>query len=185
MSKWRIYLLGFITLVGFPIPAFLWLNYVENWDIATFLQLEKLQLEPILFGLQAGFIYAAFAVVLLSSDFLKDERTNQSKLLKKLNLNAFDMIFLSICAGVGEELLFRIGIQFYLGPIITTLIFVGLHGYYSLKNWAINVYGILITPFILILAYGLDTFGLWFCIAAHTMYDVVLFFTYAKKVAPK
>lgn len=181
MNKLRIYLFGLITLVLFPLPAYFVLKHFEGWDLNMFLGLNELQLEPILLGLEFGVIYAALAIVILATGILKEEKMKQSKLLRQLNLNYFDMIVLSICAGVGEELLFRIGVQFYLGPIITTIIFVGLHGYYSYKNWRISLYGILITPFILLLAYAVDFFGIWFCIAAHFSYDFVLFSVFAKK----
>jgi len=180
LSKLRIYLFGLITLILFPLPAYFVLKHFEGWDVNMFLELDKLQIEPILLGLEFGVIYAALALVILATGILKEEKMKQSKLLQQLNLNIFDMIFLSLCAGIGEELLFRIGVQYYLGPILTTIIFVGLHGYYSYKNWRVSLYGLLITPFILLLAYAVNFFGIWFCIAAHFSYDLVLFFVFAR-----
>jgi membrane protease YdiL (CAAX protease family) len=110
---------------------------------------------------------------------LRDEKSRQAKLLQQLKLNSIDMLFLSLCAGIGEELLFRVGIQHYIGPILTSLLFVALHGYYSFTNWRVSLYGLLITPFIFILAYSLEPLGLWFCIAAHFSYDMVMFKVYA------
>lgn len=179
MSKWRIYVLGLVTLIGFPIPAFIALYYLEDWTIIEFLQLDRFDFKTIILGLNLGIVYGFIAVLLLSTGLLRDEKSRQAKLLQQLKLNSIDMLFLSLCAGIGEELLFRVGIQFYLGPLVTSIIFVALHGYYSLKNWRINLYGLLITPFILILAYSLEPMGLWFCIAAHFSYDMVMFKVYA------
>jgi membrane protease YdiL (CAAX protease family) len=92
-----------------------------------------------------------------------------------MNLNVGDAIFLSFCAGFGEELLFRSGMQYYLGIIVTSLIFVAIHGYLNPKNWRYSLYGLLVLPFILLISLGFETFGLWFAIAAHFSYDAVLF----------
>lgn len=96
-------------------------------------------------------------------------------MIKKLKLNFWDCLLISICAGVGEELLFRSGFQFYLGPIITTVLFVAIHGYLNPWNWRMSLYGLIVLPFIFIISYGYYEFGLWFCIMAHTAYDFVLF----------
>lgn len=181
MDKFRIYLIGAATLLLFPLPAYFILHYVEGWSFSDFFQLHRLSLKNIILGANLGMLYAFFAIFLLSTPFLKYEKIKQAQLLQQLNLNSADIIFLSLCAGIGEELLFRIGIQFYLGPLLTSLLFVALHGYYSFTNWRINLYGLLITPFILILAYSIDTLGLWFCISAHFTYDLVMFVAYARK----
>jgi hypothetical protein len=38
-----------------------------------------------------------------------------------------------------------------------------------------SLYGMVILPFILLISWGFEHFGLWFSIAAHFAYDVVLF----------
>jgi uncharacterized protein len=178
-------LLGFITLIGFPLPVYLWLHYQENWTLQEFLQLERLEAVPILLGVEFGLLYGALAIALLSSGLLQKEKQRQSQLLKQLKLTIPDMLFLSFCAGFGEELLFRIGIQFYLGPEWTALIFVALHGYYDPRNWRVSLYGALLTPFILLLGYSVSYFGIWFAIAAHTAYDILLFMTYGRTLRIK
>jgi len=42
-------------------------------------------------------------------------------------------------------------------------------------NWRFSLYGLIILPFIVLLSYGFEFFGLWFAIAAHFAYDAVLF----------
>lgn len=181
LSKFKIYLIGLATLLLFPIPAYIVLHYTNNISLTDFFQIDKLHYVPILLGVELGLLYACFAIALLNSGMLKNERLYQQKMLQQLNMNIGDMLFLSLCAGIGEELLFRIGLQFYIGPIFASLIFVALHGYFSPKSWRTSLYGILVTPFIFLIAYGLDYFGLWFCIAAHAAYDFLLFIVYGRK----
>jgi membrane protease YdiL (CAAX protease family) len=93
-----------------------------------------------------------------------------------MKLNYFDGFFLSVCAGVGEELLFRSGMQYYAGIWITSLFFVAIHGYFSIKKPLMSLYGLVVLPFILLISIGFNHFGLWFSIAAHFAYDMVLMF---------
>jgi hypothetical protein len=92
-----------------------------------------------------------------------------------MNLNLVDKIFLSFCAGFGEEILFRVGVQHWLGIWITSILFIAIHGYLNPKKWRLSLYGILLLPFILSLGSWLSPMGIWFCIAAHFSYDLMLF----------
>lgn len=132
-------------------------------------------------GVQFGVAYAFSALICMNSKFFKDLPTKVEDLVRNMNLNVFDCIFLSICAGVGEEFLFRAGIQFYLGPIITSVIFVAIHGYLNPFNWKMSLYGIIVLPFILIISFALEEFGIWFCIGAHFSYDLILFLSISEK----
>ena len=107
--------------------------------------------------------------------------TRIETIVKNMRLNFWDCLLISICAGVGEELLFRSGVQFYLGPIITSIIFVAIHGYLNPMNWRMSLYGLIVLPFIFIISYGFYEFGLWFSIMAHITYDLVLFLSMSKK----
>ena len=102
-------------------------------------------------------------------------------MVRNMKLSVWDCVFLSICAGVGEELLFRSGMQFYLGPLITSVIFVAVHGYLNPFNWRMSLYGLIVLPFILMISYGYEEFGLWFSIGAHFSYDLVLFLSMSTK----
>ena len=96
-------------------------------------------------------------------------------LVRSMKLNYWDAIFLSICAGVGEELLFRVGVQHYIGPFWTSILFVAVHGYLNPFNWKMSLYGLVVLPLSFVLSYGLIEFGLWFSISAHFAYDLILF----------
>lgn len=181
VSKRSLYLLGAITLLVFPLPTFFGLYYFEEIGIWEILQLENLTAYKLGLGLEVGALYAAVALAFMNASVFSNMPTRIEHIVKSMRLNFLDCVFLSICAGVGEELLFRSGVQFYLGPLITAIIFVAIHGYLNPFNWKMSLYGLIVLPFILLISYGLEEFGLWFCIGAHFMYDLVLFLVMTEK----
>jgi membrane protease YdiL (CAAX protease family) len=174
-------LLGVVTLVLFPVPTFIYLGWKENISVQTIFQFENATLLKIGLGLEFGFVYGILALLLLKSSVFDKIPTKIEDIVRSMNLNFGDALFLSFCAGFGEELLFRSGIQYYLGVPITSIIFVAIHGYLNPWNWRYSLYGLIVLPFILILSYGFVTFGLWFAIAAHFAYDTVLFTSMIKQ----
>jgi membrane protease YdiL (CAAX protease family) len=176
VSKKQLYLLGFITLLIFPIPAFCILHFIEGTELPEFLQLDNIKPVPIGYGLLFGIIYAFFALIILKAEVFQELPLQIDKIVKDLHLNYLDGVFLSLCAGIGEELLFRSGMQHYLGVVATSIIFVGIHGYIGIKNVKMSLYGIVVLPFILLISMGFVHFGLWFSISAHFAYDLTLFY---------
>lgn len=175
LRKRSLYLLGLITLIVFPIPTFVVLYYFYNIQPLEILQFESFQIIPVGFGLQLGFIYGILALLLMKSRIFDDLPVNIEQVVKRMRLSFLDALLLSLCAGIGEELLFRSGVQFFLDPVTTSIIFIAIHGYLNPLNWRMSIYGLIILPFVLLISYGFEYFGLWFAIAAHFMYDFVLF----------
>ena len=175
MTKTRLYLVGLITLVIFPVPTILWSIFVDQIPLNVLFQLNNFELIPVAYGIEIGFCYAILASTLLKAPVFDRIPLPLESALKTLNINYIDAIFLSICAGVGEELLFRSGIQSYLGILGTAICFVAVHGYFSIRKPLKSLYGLIVLPFALILGLGFQHFGLWFAISAHAMYDCVLF----------
>src|SRR5690606_18677537 len=120
-----------------------------------------------LLGLSWGFIFAVFSMFCFQSKIFSHEMQKQEKMILSLNLTIFDKFFLSFCAGFGEEILFRSGVQHWLGIWITSILFIAIHGYFNPKKWRLSLYVLLILPFILSLGFWLEPIGIWFCIAAH------------------
>ena len=166
---------GWVTLIVFPIPAFLFRYYYDDISFTNFVQIENIKLIPIGYGLEFGFVYAILCFLLMRSPFFDSVPTKIDQLIGQMNLKVWHGIFLSFCAGVGEELLFRAGIQEYIGWIFTSILFVAMHGYLNPWNWRFSMYGLLVLPFIFCISVGYIYFGLWFSIAAHFAYDAVLF----------
>jgi len=177
LSKFKLYILGWVTLIIFPIPAYFAVHYLKDVQWDSFLQLDKIALIPILYGLEFGIIYAFIASVILKAPVFKSIPLGIEQLIKGLKINFIDAIFLSLCAGIGEELLFRAGMQTFFGVWITSFVFVAIHGYFSLVNIKKSLYGLVVLPFIILISLGYEHFGLWFSVAAHFSYDLLLFVT--------
>lgn len=175
MSKKHLYLLGLVTLLVFPLPSYFFLQTMEGLDLKEFLQLDHIKTIPVSYGILFGIIYAYFALIILRAQVFQELPLQIDKLVKDLKLNYLDALFLSLCAGIGEELLFRSGVQHYLGIIATSILFVAIHGYIGFKNVKMSLYGMVVLPFILLISFGFDHFGLWFSISAHFSYDLTLF----------
>lgn len=180
MKKRALYILGLITLLIFPIPTFIVMWYIEDISILELFQLENFTYLKFGLGIEVGIMYAFIALLVMHAPVFESLPVRVETVVKNMKLTILDCIFLSICAGVGEELLFRSGMQFYLGPLLTSIIFVTVHGYFNPFNWRMSVYGLVVLPFILLIAYGFEEFGLWFAIGAHFSYDLVLFLSMSR-----
>lgn len=180
MSKNRLYLFGLITLILFPLIAYLGLWLFDSITISSFLQLDKLLNIKTGIGIEFGIVYAFFALLILQAPIFKTLPNRIEVMIQDMNLSILDAVFLSLCAGIGEELLFRVGVQHYLGIWITSVLFVAIHGYFNPKNWRMSLYGLIVFPFVVFLSYGYYHFGLWFCIGAHFSYDFILFMAIRK-----
>lgn len=156
--------------------ALLWYfkDYTLN-ELIGVLELDKLYSPLTLLGLEFGLFYGIIVLIVSQAPLFKELSSPQTDLLKKIDFNWFDIFFISFCAGFGEEILFRAGIQTWLGPWITSLFFIAIHGYFSITSFKKNTLGLLLFPFILLLSFAYDAFGLWFCIAAHFAYDFLMF----------
>lgn len=175
MSKRGIYVMGVLTLVGFPLLATLVQFFFTNYRIMELLHLEDLRSGELILGASIGVIYAFFSLLVLGSELFEQAPDRVERFVKNLNLSFWDALFLSICAGVGEEIFFRSSLQTFIGPFWGSLLFVAVHGYLVPWNWRKSLYGLLVLPLTFILAYGYEYFGLWFSIGVHILYDLVLF----------
>ena len=172
---YKIRLLGLVTLLVFPLPGFYLLDYFQNTSLTEFFDVQNIKLISIGYGLELGFAYAFIAYLFMKAPFFEQLPNRVDRIIDQLPLTYADGIFLSICAGIGEELLFRAGIQPLLGPWISSIVFVALHGYLNPWNWKFSMYGLIVLPFIFIISFGYIHLGLWFSISAHFAYDAVLF----------
>lgn len=177
MNKFKLHLLGWITLLVFPAPAIWALWYFEDTSLLEILSLDELTTIYPYFGIEFGFVAGMFAWLLMQSNWMPEEDNRQQmRMFKSMKLNIGDILFMSFCAGFGEEILFRAGIQHWCGPWITALLFIALHGYLIPWSFRRSIYGILVFPFILALSFAYESLGLWFCIGAHFSYDLLLFY---------
>lgn len=170
------------TLIGFPLigwailyafgedPLAIW--SASEWAVAWYWQA--------LIGAVLGTGLGKGAEFIVTRPFLKETERKYSQLIRRLNINHAQIIFISFCAGFGEELLFRGSIQPLLGIWLTAFIFVAIHGYINPLNWRISVYGIFMTGAIALLGYSTHYLGILSACVAHMMIDVVLFYHLSK-----
>lgn len=175
--KTQFYIFGLITFLVFPAPALWALYYFEDLSVWDVLQLHELKDYLWVIGIIYGLFYGLLVMAFSESGIMEDD-PRQQRYLESLKLNWIDILLMSFFAGFGEEILFRAGIQTWLGPIITSILFIAIHGYLNPKKWRIFIYGLFILPFILSLAYAYKIYGLWFCIAAHFAFDLAIFWAY-------
>ena len=130
----------------------------------------------ILTGIVSGCIAAGIIGFVVSrppvSDILHDFYIVEA--ISKMNFSNFDRFQLSLFAGAGEELLFRGAIQPLLGIWITSLVFVGLHGYFKFKSAGHIVFGVMMFALSVGLGYIYKEAGLIAAMAAHAVYDIIM-----------
>lgn len=177
MSKWKIYLLGVATLLMAPLGWFL----CGMPEIGKFLQLEHILTAWTGIGIEYGVAFGIFMLIVTNTETAKKSFSVQHQLIRSMRLNIFDILFLSLCAGFGEEILFRVAIQQWLHPVLASVAFVAIHGYINPWDLETTRYGLLVSLFILVLSFAISgEQGLWFCIAAHASYDFVLFYFWGR-----
>lgn len=125
-------------------------------------------------GFQLGGFTALGAWFLVNRRFMREIKFSYNELLASLKLNTSEIIFISFCAGFGEEILFRGAIQPLLGIWLTAILFVAIHGYLSLRNWRMLIYGLYMTVVIALIGFSTERYGIWSAVIAHTLIDIVL-----------
>lgn len=176
--KAQFHILSWITLLGFPALGYLllWLfNGVSFNEFLALLEFDQLKDTINLIGLEMGLLYGFIVLVISQAPIFKELAVPQTKLLERLNLNLADALFISLCAGFGEEILFRVVLQTWFGPWTTSFLFIAVHGYFSLKVMKKNLLGLSLFPFIVLISVGYEVFGFWFAVAAHFSYDLIMF----------
>ena len=180
MNRRTFFLLGLLTLIGFSSIGGLVIEQFQDVRFFSLFQKATPWYEQIGIGLLYGVITALIGWYIVNMTFLANTRTFFARLIQGLNLSVPDILFISFCAGAGEEILFRGAIQPYLGIWITAILFVAIHGYLNPKNWRISVYGVYMCIVIAGMGYLSDYLGITTAIAAHFAIDVVLLYALIK-----
>lgn len=185
MDKKTFLALALFTLVGFGLLGY-WIieNYLHASFGAVMAGSQPVWLQA-LTGLAFGLISSIIAWKIIETPVLYQTREFFSKLIRNFNLTFPEILFVSVCAGIGEEILFRGAIQPFLGIWMTSIIFVAIHGYLNPFNWRLAVYGVYMTFVIAGIGYLKVNFGLAAAIAAHTMIDVYLLYKLAHDMIPE
>lgn len=174
MNKSSILSLAFFTIVVLGGLGYWLIPIARGVDIVTFFKGHYSIYGQVVIGTLAGSLIAFLGWQIVELPYLASVKSFFVNILKPFNLNIPEIIFISICAGMGEELLFRGVIQAYLGIWVTSIIFVALHGYLHPRNLRISIYGVFMTFSIAGLGYLTEKLGIVSAIAAHTIVDVYL-----------
>lgn len=166
--------LALATLIGMPLVALVVDHFSETVDLRTAIVGDGVFWRQIVYGGIAGLVIAFIAQLLISSPLLEKVNTTYANLLGRFNLTWSEIVFVSLCAGVGEEMLFRGAIQPFMGIPITSVLFVAIHGYLNPSNWRLSVYGIFMSVAIGVLGYFAVQYGLIAAIIGHTVIDIYL-----------
>lgn len=163
------------TLIGFPLIGWGILSIFEDNALSIIFRSPVNIWIQIPTGIALGFVLGYGAKFIVEQPFLSDVQEKYSRVIAGLKLNEWQIIFISLCAGFGEELLFRGAIQPLIGLWITAIVFVAIHGYLNPRDWKMSVYGIYMTIAIAALGYYTDYIGVIGASLAHAGIDYVLF----------
>jgi membrane protease YdiL (CAAX protease family) len=123
-----------------------------------------------------GCLVGLLAWALINASYFSKTLDFFVQIIGPWRLSWLEIVVVSCCAGVGEEILFRGAIQPHLGIIWTSILFVVLHGYINPFNGAMTAYGIFMVLAICLLGWAALQFGLVLAIVAHTVIDIILLY---------
>lgn len=129
----------------------------------------------LLAGVAGGFLLSGITWLMGKWKYLDDVNFDYTLRLGIFNFSMQEILFLSFCAGVGEEIVFRGMIQPWCGVIATSFMFIGLHGYMSYSSWPKVVFGLILLSVGTLLGVLGEYVGLLSAIVAHILYDIVAF----------
>lgn len=189
ISKKNLYQLSNITLFGFAALGLFLVHFGQDISIKELFFIGK----PIYIQLGIGALYGALtallAVCLVNFKTMDSMTGVFIKMFSNLNVRLEDIVFYSFCAGFGEELLFRAGLQPIFGIWPTAIFFVAIHGYLNPRNWKMLIYGLLLVFISAGFGYLFDWYGIFAAIIAHMIFDIIMFyyliFIRAKKARSK
>lgn len=174
-EKTKLFYLSCLTLLGMSAIGILLINYVQHKDVSDKLLGGKNYYLQVIAGLFFGSFAAILGLVLINGKYFKNARTYFDDLLDDLNPSLASILFYAFSAAVGEEILFRAGIQGLIGIWPAALLFVVLHGYIVPKNIPLVFYNIFLVVVSAGFGYLFKFFGLGSAVVAHFVYDVSMF----------
>ena len=180
LSKNLLYILGLLTLLVFGLLGRFLITYFHGKQVIELLLGPYPIWQQALIGIAFGVISAALATLIVNAAFFKPVKLIFDGIFGGLDLKVLDIAYLSLCAGIGEELFFRGGLQPWLGVWLTALVFIVLHGYLNPKNWRMSVYGLAMVFVSAGLGYLYQFFGMLSAILAHSVFDFVLLYLFIR-----
>ncbi|MDQ3395156.1 MAG: CPBP family intramembrane metalloprotease [Bacteroidota bacterium] len=173
--KTKTIILGLCTLIFFGLGGFLIIEYYLLIDFIEILRRGWAIPLQILIGIIYGMASSLICLFIINREFFKNEKEFYSRKISYFHLNNVNIVLLSLCAGIGEEIFFRAALQPIIGIWLTAIVFVVLHGYVNPWNWRISIYGLVMILIMVGIGFLYEIAGLIAVIVAHTVIDIVLF----------
>lgn len=170
-SRQRLYALAIFTLLVFTAIGWAIVHFGQNRSLTELLMGNMCVEQQLCYGIGYGTGFALFMASLLSFRFFSPVRAYFSLLFAQDTIRWYDIIIIAASAGIGEEILFRGGIQPYLGVWLTSVLFIFVHGYLSLSRLSWFAMGLVLVVMSAGLGYFAHYLGLASAIAAHMVYD--------------
>lgn len=177
--------LATLTLVGFPLLGWAILWATGGPDILNLFRVETPLLQQLLIGIVTGLVTGGIAWVIIRSDYMQSVREKYSDVIRQFDLSPAQILYISLCAGIGEEIFFRGVIQPYLGIWITAILFVAIHGYLNPMNFKLFLYGVYMTLAIALIGFFSRQYGLYSAMAAHAVIDIILLYQMSRMQVPE
>jgi hypothetical protein len=174
-GKKRLFYLSILTLFGMSAIGMLLIHYAQHKGIRFVLLGGKRYYLQMLAGLFFGTLSSLLALLLVRGKRFKSVRTLFENLLHEISPTMLNILFYSLCASIGEEVLFRAGVQPLMGIWPTAFLFIFLHGYINPYNMSLTIYGIFLIVICAGFGYLFKFFGLAASALAHFVYDVAMF----------
>ncbi len=170
----NIRLLGLFTLVVFGLGGALLIGLVQHRDLVEVIFGPGDPWLQLILGGGVGMLMGIGAWALVSVPLLEGAMRPYAGRIGPYMGRWQDRLFISGCAGLGEELFFRGALQYWLGIPATAILFVAIHGYLDPRRWRMFIYGSVLTVFMWGVGWWGQRDGLCGPIAAHFMLDLVL-----------
>lgn len=176
MTRKTLFLLAVGSLIIFTLTGWAVMSYFGPVSLGDSLQQGLSFPLQLICGVVLGGLVGLLAWALINASYFSKTLDFFVQIIGPWRLNWLEIVLVSSCAGVGEEILFRGAIQPHLGIVGTSILFVLLHGYINPFNRPMTAYGIFMVLAICLLGWAAMQFGLVLAIVAHTVIDIILLF---------
>ena len=184
MTRRTFFLLAFGSLILFTLLGLGIMAYFGPVSLPDALQLgSSIPLQTV-WGVILGGLVGFLAWTLIKLPFFKVTLDFFVGIIGPWRLNILEIILVSCCAGIGEEILFRGAIQPHLGLVLTSILFVVLHGYINPFSGAMTAYGLFMIIAICLLGWTAVQIGLVAAMVAHTVIDIILLYLLSRAYVP-
>ena len=157
--------------------------FFHDQSITELFQGGQAVLLQLFWGVLFGVMFGLAGWAMFKNPQLKNVLDDYSiiKMVKEFELTNFQIVHISLVAGITEEFLFRAAIQPLIGIWLTSLLFIGIHGYIKLRS-PVHFFFTLFTFLLsMMLGYLFIYSGIIAAMAAHAVYDMIVLWVVSRK----